>query len=224
MLLPLLATLTAPAPQTLHTTSPTRATVSFTVTTRPARTTLGAHALHWMNILLRVLLGLTAVGVVWAKWSAGRYGAAEVFKENGEVGVWAQRVVEGVRGWGWGYVCAGAGGVLGVVVRRGYTEETLTILTHLGIQLSTSPPTYLQSARRRFIPSSEIQDLIIHEAFRGFEVRFYLAIVVRGEGDVVVVFPELLPRRAMLEEVWRGARGCLWEGEGRGRESGAGGK
>lgn len=65
----------------------------------------------------------------------------------------------------------------------------------------------------RFIPTTSIQDIIIHEAFKGFEVRFYLAIVVEGEQDVVVVFPTLLPRRAILEEVWRGARKCLWERE-----------
>jgi len=58
-----------------------------------------------------------------------------------------------------------------------------------------------------------IQDIFIHEAFKGFEVKFYLAIVVKGEEDVVVVFPVLLPRRAILEEVWRGARNCLWERE-----------
>jgi phosphatidylinositol glycan class H protein len=45
-------------------------------------------------------------------------------------------------------------------------------------------------------------------------VRFYLAIVVKGEQDVVVVFPSLLPRRVILEEVWRGARKCLWERDG----------
>jgi phosphatidylinositol glycan class H protein len=69
----------------------------------------------------------------------------------------------------------------------------------------------LQGPSSRFIPTSAIQDVFIHEAFRGFEVRFYLAIVVRGEEDVVVVFPSLLPRRAILEEVWRGTRTCLWE-------------
>lgn len=35
--------------------------------------------------------------------------------------------------------------------------------------------------------------------------------MVKGEEDVVVVFPSLLPRRAILEEVWRGTRRCLWE-------------
>lgn len=30
---------------------------------------------------------------------------------------------------------------------------------------------------------------MIHEAFKGFEVRFYLAVIVDGEPDVLVVFP-----------------------------------
>lgn len=38
-----------------------------------------------------------------------------------------------------------------------------------------------------------------------------MSIVVKGEEDVVVVFPNLLPRRHILEEVWRGARAGLWE-------------
>lgn len=87
----------------------------------------------------------------------------------------------------------------------------MTLLRGLGVQTSSSAATYLQAPSSRFIPTSDIQDIFIHEAFRGFEVRFYLAIVVRGEEDIVVVFPSLLPRRAMLEEVWRGARKCLWE-------------
>jgi phosphatidylinositol glycan class H protein len=53
--------------------------------------------------------------------------------------------------------------------------------------------------------------MIIHEAFKGFELRFYLIIVVEGEGEVVVVFPTLLPKRDVLEVIWRGARACLWE-------------
>lgn len=53
--------------------------------------------------------------------------------------------------------------------------------------------------------------MLINEAFRGFGVRYYLVVVVDGEEDVVVVFPGLLPRRAIVERVWRGVRGCLWE-------------
>ena len=56
----------------------------------------------------------------------------------------------------------------------------------------------------------------MNEAFRGFEVRYYLVIVVEGEEEVVVVFPRLLPRRQIVETVWRGVRMCLYEPESAG--------
>ena len=68
-------------------------------------------------------------------------------------------------------------------------EESLLVLRGLGVQTSSSSPTYLATASTKFIPTTRIQDIFIHEAFKGFEVRFYLAIVVEGEEDVVVVFP-----------------------------------
>ena len=43
---------------------------------------------------------------------------------------------------------------------------------------------------------------------------------MEGEGEVVVVFPRVLPGRAVVEEVWRGARECLFEP--RGKEGGGG--
>ena len=66
--------------------------------------------------------------------------------------------------------------------------------------------------KTRFIPTEKIRDVLINEAFRGFEVRYYLIVVVEGEEDVVVLFPGLLPRRKIVEAVWRGIRGCLFEG------------
>lgn len=90
-------------------------------------------------------------------------------------------------------------------------EESLLILRGLGIQTTSSAKTYLSKASTRFIPTTQIQDIFIHEAFKGFEVRFYLSIVVKGEEDVVVVYPNLLPGLTILEEVWRGARACLYE-------------
>lgn len=77
--------------------------------------------------------------------------------------------------------------------------------------------------RTRFIPTEKIQDILINEAFKGFEVRYYLVIVVEGEQDVVVCFPRLLPRRKIVERVWRGARGCLYEKDGPVLSAGAGG-
>ena len=95
---------------------------------------------------------------------------------------------------------------------RLHTTEALLVLRGLGIQTSTSGATYLSGASTRFIPTENIQDILVNEAFRGFEVRYYLAVVVKDEAEVVVVFPELLPPRKVVEHVWRGARDCLWEG------------
>ncbi|GAB7349403.1 hypothetical protein MBLNU459_g8520t1 [Dothideomycetes sp. NU459] len=111
----------------------------------------------------------------------------------------------------WSWTIAISLALLWLVFRKGYTEESLLVIRGLGVQTSTSSTTYLSTSATRFIPTNMIQDIFIHEAFKGFEVKFYLAIVVEGEEDVVVVFPSTLPKRQILEEVWRGARACLYE-------------
>ena len=68
-------------------------------------------------------------------------------------------------------------------------EESLLVLRTLGIQTRTLSASYLLPSTVRFIPTSQIQDIFIHEAFRGFEVRYYLAVIIEGEGEIVVVFP-----------------------------------
>lgn len=68
-------------------------------------------------------------------------------------------------------------------------EESLLVIRGFGIQTATLSSTYLSTAATRFIPTTQIQDIVIHEAFKGFEVRFYLAVIVEGEPDAVVVFP-----------------------------------
>lgn len=95
-------------------------------------------------------------------------------------------------------------------ILRVHSEESLLVLRGLGIQTCSSSSTYLTSASTQFIPTQKIQDLLINEAFRGFEVRYYLVVVVEGEKEVVVVFPKTLPRRRVVEEVWRGGRQCLY--------------
>lgn len=100
--------------------------------------------------------------------------------------------------------------VLYGATRQEHTTETLLAIRGLGLQTSTSSASYLSAPSTRFIPTSMIQDLFIYEAFRGFEVRFCLGVIVEGEEECVVVFPGLLPRRDLLERVWRGTRGVLW--------------
>jgi phosphatidylinositol N-acetylglucosaminyltransferase subunit H len=68
--------------------------------------------------------------------------------------------------------------------------------------------------RTRFIPTEKIRDVLINEAFKGFEVRYCLVVIVEGEEDLVVIFPKLLPGKRIVEEVWRGVRACLYEPDG----------
>ncbi|EXJ57316.1 phosphatidylinositol glycan, class H [Cladophialophora yegresii CBS 114405] len=102
--------------------------------------------------------------------------------------------------------------VMYACLRRDHVEESLLVLQGLGIQTSTSSRYFFTGATTTFIPTTQIQDIVIHEAFKGLEVRFYLAVIVEGATEVVVVFPTLLPRRDILEEVWRGSRKCLYSG------------
>jgi hypothetical protein len=75
------------------------------------------------------------------------------------------------------------------VIKRFHTSESLLVIRGLGIQTSTSGSTYLNTATTRFIPTEKVRDLWVNEAFRGFEVRYYLGVVVEGEDELVVVFP-----------------------------------
>ncbi|KAF2997339.1 hypothetical protein E8E13_003295 [Curvularia kusanoi] len=214
MVLALLARLTAPPTQTLRILSPTPSTVSFTVSTRPVPATLAAKLRYYVGLLTRLLLGASAIFVLWLKWRVS-YGLSMNILLYALGGPQTTALLQGIGRTSWPYVGGAAFVVLFAVLRRGYTEESLTVLRGLGVQTSSSASTVLQAPRNRFISTSDIQDVLIHEAFRGFEVRYYLAIVVKGEENIVVVFPHLLPRRSILEEVWRGTRKCLWESASR---------
>jgi phosphatidylinositol glycan class H protein len=98
----------------------------------------------------------------------------------------AQHLIESVHvSWRWGlYV-----GISWLALRRGSVEESLLVVRGLGVQTTSTGSSWLATNSTRFIPTSAIQDILIHEAFKGFEVRFYMAIVVAGGEEVVVVFP-----------------------------------
>ncbi|RYP53464.1 hypothetical protein DL769_010509 [Monosporascus sp. CRB-8-3] len=123
------------------------------------------------------------------------------------------RVAVAVPAW---VLAPGGLAALYLLLLRIHTEERLLVLRGLGIQTTTpGGATVLARGTTRFIPTGKIRDVLINEAFRGFEVRHYLVVVVEGEDDVVVVFPRLLPRPRILEKVWRGVRECLFEYEGK---------
>lgn len=93
-----------------------------------------------------------------------------------------------------------------ILLLRPYKEERLLVLQSLGLQVYSSGWFYWFTSRTRFIPKSNILDALIHEAFQGFQIRYILVIVVLGEEKLQVVFNDLLPRREVLEEVWRGTK------------------
>ncbi|OMP82859.1 Phosphatidylinositol N-acetylglucosaminyltransferase subunit gpi15 [Diplodia seriata] len=213
--------LTNSAPPKLHVSRPTSTTVCFTVSTRPAADTVPKKALLYSSHAVRLGLGVLILALFWTKWRSffplddydGTGGGED--KDGWERALLTNRVGILVA-WAadrmdWRALAAGGAVGLWGVVRRGYTEESMLVLRGLGVQTSSSSPTYLSTATTRFIPTASIQDIFIHEAFKGFEVRFYLSIVVEGEDDTVVVFPHLLPKRQILEEVWRGTKACLYE-------------
>jgi len=89
-------------------------------------------------------------------------------------------------------------------------EESCLIIRSLGVQ-TTTRMRFPLSSHSRFIPASEIDDVVLYEGFKGLEVRYYLGVVVNGEERLEVVFPKLLPKREILEQVWRGAREVFFQ-------------
>ncbi|KAM5439614.1 hypothetical protein MferCBS31731_004370 [Microsporum ferrugineum] len=199
-------------PHHLSTYSPSSTTVQFTVSDASPRSTIASKLVFYVGIIVRALIFTFVVLIDVAtsrhhipdSWTAVPW--ETIWSSN--IGVIACNIADT---YIWQVIAACSAVLLYLVVRKGYTEESLLVIRGLGVQTSTSSATYFPSATTRFIPTTQIQDIVIHEAFRGFEVRYYLAIIVDGESDVLVVFPNLLPRRMIVEEVWKGARKCLYE-------------
>ncbi|KAL1989525.1 hypothetical protein VTN49DRAFT_6722 [Thermomyces lanuginosus] len=196
-------------PAHLYVRRPSPTTVCFTVSNAPSRQTWSAKLAFAVEILLRAVIFALVLLTDAAKLRHLDLGIlrGRIDWTTG-VGRMAARLADRYH---WSIVAGASAVLIYAVWRRRYTEESLLVIRGLGVQTSTSSSMYWSSATTRFIPTTQIQDIVIHEAFKGFEVRFYLAIIVEGEPEVVVVFPNLLPRRRILEEVWRGARHCLFQ-------------
>ncbi|KAN0083226.1 GPI-GlcNAc transferase complex, PIG-H component domain containing protein [Elaphomyces granulatus] len=193
---------------------PSPSTVSFSVSNAPTCLTLAAKLAFGIKLATRILLFLFVLFINAAKlcrtssFAQSKSDALWQDLWSTTVGTLAGRIADT---YSWPVVAGLVTVLIYVVFRRGHTEESLLVIRGLGIQTSTSWAMYWSTAATRFIPTTQIQDIVIHEAFQGFEVRFYLAVIVEGEPNAVVVFPSLLPNRRILEEVWRGTRQCLYE-------------
>ncbi|RVX67719.1 hypothetical protein B0A52_07842 [Exophiala mesophila] len=189
---------------------PSPTTVSFTVNTRP-RSTRKEQLLALVRHVLRVILILHVVLVTVAKLGSGTvHDHVQILFRASLIGQGLVRRIAESTEW-WLLVPLGLL-IVYLCLRRDYVQESLLVLQGLGIQTSTSSAYYFLPATSTFIPTTQIQDIVIHEAFKGLEVRYYLAVIVENATDVLVVFPSLLPRRELLEQVWRGSRKCLYSG------------
>jgi phosphatidylinositol N-acetylglucosaminyltransferase subunit H len=190
---------------------PSPTTVLFTASNAPARRTWSSKLAFGVEVLLRVVGFISVLIVDLAKirhFIIARndgWGVDPEFWAT-SVGSLSCRIADQ---YTWPAVAIASAIVIYAVWRKGYTglfffpiqpssgftqvdvgtEESLLVIRGLGIQTSTSSSMYWSSAATRFIPTTQIQDIVIHEAFKGFKVRFYLAIIVEGESGVVVVFP-----------------------------------
>ncbi|KAH9857067.1 hypothetical protein C2E23DRAFT_371937 [Lenzites betulinus] len=92
--------------------------------------------------------------------------------------------------------------------------ESVIVLPSLGIQLEThrGPARFPLFTARRFIPWSSLEDFLINEGLRGWDVRYYLVAMNRnpqGTLKLDVAFENILPRFPILLEVYRGVQEAM---------------
>lgn len=174
---------------------PTPTTVLYTVSTRSPAATWTARASAYAIFLARIFAALCVAQVLLREYnitfpvSSESHAMLAALERVPFTSILGHFIVlltaHTTRTWRLVICCA----VLLAISRRSNTFESLLVIRGLGVQTSTSSPSYFWTSSTRFIPTSSIQDIFIYEAFKNFEVRYYLAIVVEGEGEVVVVFP-----------------------------------
>jgi phosphatidylinositol glycan class H protein len=158
---------------TLHIRSPSSTTTEFTVTTRPPPS-LRRTITSFIVALLRVIAFVTVTVLLLSQHSL--LPARLRFLQLPPLDPRALYPLSVATLW--------------IIAQRGYTEESLLVIRSLGVQTSTTAGTWVGMGRRtRFIPTEKVRDIIVNEGFVGMEVRFYVAVVVEGEGSLVVVFP-----------------------------------
>lgn len=80
-------------------------------------------------------------------------------------------------------------------------EETVVVMPTLGVQLETCYKSGKVS--RRFVPIGDILAAVINEAVTPFTCYSYLALVLRDERKLALVFQGLRPPLDMLVPTWK---------------------
>lgn len=187
--------------------SPSISTISYTVSNASPLSTPSSRVWSVLGHLCRILLCLFILAIDLAKLdSVSDLQLLPVDIVSFQNSLPGRFALSTANATDWRIVAAGSLVLIYLCLKKAYTgestsdpcrqdccscgtEETLLVLRGLGVQTSTSSSTYLSTSTTRFIPTTQIQDIIIHEAFEGIEVKYYLAIIVEGANKVVVVFP-----------------------------------
>lgn len=101
-------------------------------------------------------------------------------------------------------------------------SDSIMIMENMGIQLTNITWWSFTNgvSNGEFVPLSEIIDIVIHEGFHSYgQIIFYMCVLTRagssnsdsGSGNgVKVVFPNFLPRKDILLQVWKQSRSMLY--------------
>ncbi|KAI8976203.1 GPI-GlcNAc transferase complex, PIG-H component-domain-containing protein [Pilobolus umbonatus] len=87
--------------------------------------------------------------------------------------------------------------------------KSILAIRDIGIQVKT---TYWGGYTvSRFINRLKIEDIIINEGISFWQIKSYMAILVKDEAKMIVVFEHLLPRlRPVLLDVYKGTRDIIF--------------
>lgn len=96
-------------------------------------------------------------------------------------------------------------------------SDSLLVMEDLGVQIMSTSRWKFWNQGREFIPLSDIIDIVVHEGFHGYgQVIFYMCVLTRVKGNssdgngVKLVFPDFLPRKDILLQVWKQSRLMLY--------------
>jgi len=88
-------------------------------------------------------------------------------------------------------------------------EERVLVVQDLGIQLSTVYWTGRHADT--FIDKDKIKDIIINEGITRCKVIFYMAIILKGEDSMRLVFSHICLRLPLVLKVYRGIRAVIYQ-------------
>eukprot|EP00388_Colpodella_angusta_P002180 GDKJ01007065.1.p1 GENE.GDKJ01007065.1~~GDKJ01007065.1.p1 ORF type:complete len:269 (-),score=21.73 GDKJ01007065.1:38-844(-) len=101
-------------------------------------------------------------------------------------------------------------GVLSLFFKlRTVKDESILVMRGLGIKLRKA--TFLGVQREEFIELGRIQDVVIHEGFKCWDVVFYIGIVVQGSKLLSVPFEHMHPNLSQLLTALGGIRALLFD-------------